>query len=51
MRNIDKSLLRKLIQNMIDYDRDEWPPNSPGAYYQPVRPKKDAQNKDDDKSD
>ena len=50
MRNMDKSLLRKLVQSMIDHDQDEWPPNSPGAYYQPERPKKAAQNKDDDKS-
>ena len=48
MRDTSKALLQKIVQSMIKRERDGWPPDSLGAYYQPMRPERHEKNKGDD---
>lgn len=51
MRDTAKLILQNVLQGMIKREREKWPPDSPGAYYQPMRPESDKTGKRDDKAD
>ncbi len=51
MRDTAKLILQNVLQGMIKREREKWPPDSPGAYYQPMRPESDKTSKSDDKAD
>ena len=43
-------ILQNVLQGMIKREREKWPPDSIGAYYQPMRPGNDKTSKSDDKA-
>lgn len=49
MFGVSKPILQTIVRNMIKREINKWPPDSLGAYYQPVRPEKEQKSQNIEK--